>query len=210
MPLEIAGPLGCGILTGAGAVINALEVKSGQSIVVVGSGSVGLSAIMAAASVGAGPIIAVDLHPARLELAKELGATHVIDAGNADVVAAVAAILPPGVDFALDCTGLPRVIEQCVQMLAPRGTCGIVGASTHDAKITLDVVPFMSSGRKLRGIVEGDSDPKLFIPQLVALYRDGKFPFDKLITFYPFERINDAFQDSELGKVVKPVLLFDR
>jgi aryl-alcohol dehydrogenase len=210
LPLKIAGPLGCGILTGAGAVINAFQLKAGQSFAVLGAGSVGLSAVMAAKAMGATTIVAVDLHPERLALAKELGATHTIDASTcADAAAAVLEILPVGVDFALDTTGSAKVIDQGVRMLAPRGTCGILGASAPGVSVAVELMPFMSFGRKLRGIVEGDADPKVFIPELVALYQAGRFPFDRLLTFYPFDQINEAFHDSEIGAVVKPVLVFE-
>lgn len=207
--LRIAGPLGCGVMTGAGAVMKALQVRSGQSVVVLGAGSVGLSAVMAAAAVGAAHIVAIDLNADRLTLAQELGATLTILASTVDSVAAVLSAIPGGVDYAIDCTGLPKVIEQGIAMLAPRGTCGIVGAAGPGTMFQADVSHVMSGGRVVRGIVEGDADPKTFIPELVALHAAGRFPFDRLITYYPFDQINQAFADSHDGTAVKPVLLFD-
>ena len=207
--LKLAGPLGCGIMTGAGAVMNALQVEAGQGVAVLGTGSVGLSAILAAAAVGADPIIAVDLREDRLALALALGATHAIRADAADVVEAVMSIAAIGVNFSIDCTGIAAVIDQGVRMLAPRGTCGIVGASAPGATLSVDLVHLMSAGRKVRGIVEGDADPKTFIPALIALYQEGRFPFDKLLSFYPFSEINRAFADAHDGRAIKPVLLFD-
>lgn len=208
LDLRIAGPLGCGILTGAGAVMNALDVQAGQTVVVMGAGSVGLSAIMAAKLVGAAEIIAVDLNDDRLVLAAELGATLTINAGSEDPVAMVLARVPGGVNYAIDCTGLPIAIQQAIAMLGIRGTCGIVGAAAPGTMFQADVSHVMSGGRAVRGIVEGDADPKTFIPQLVALHQSGRFPFDRLIRFYPFESINDAFEDSHKGAAIKPVLLF--
>lgn len=206
--LRIAGPLGCGVMTGAGAVMNALRVAAGQTVVVLGVGSVGLSAVMAAALVDAKTIVAVDIHAGRLALARELGATAAIDSSASDAVAAVLAVLPGGADFAIDCTGLPRVIEQAVAMLGPRGTCAIVGAAAAGTMFQADVSHVMSGGRVIRGVVEGDADPKTFIPELIALHKQGRFPFDRLISFYPFARINDAFQHAGNGTTVKPVILF--
>jgi len=206
VPLEILGPLACGVQTGAGAVINALKVGVGDSIAVFGAGSVGLSAVMAARVVGATTIVAVDVNKDRLRLARKLGATHVVNGAKRDVAAQVVGITGGGATFTFDTTGLPNVVRTAVDSLAPRGTCGIVGASPLGTEVTLDLMFMMASGRKFRGIVEGDATPQVFIPILIDLYTQGRFPFDKLVTFYPLERINDAIHDSETGKVVKPIL----
>lgn len=206
VPLELLGPLACGLQTGAGSVINGLKVRPGESIAVFGTGSVGMAAIMAARICGATTIIGVDVNAGRLELARELGATHTVNAKDANPVETITQITGAGVDYTLETTAHARVIRQAVDCLAPRGTCGIVGASDLGTEMTLDVLHVMTAGRKIRGIVEGDSTPELFIPSLIELYRQGRFPFDKLVTFYPFDRINDAIHDSETGKVVKPVI----
>jgi len=206
VPLELMGPLACGVQTGAGAVMNALRIKAGQSLAVFGLGSVGLSAVMAARIVGAARIIAVDLHPGRLALARELGATDPIAAGDTDVVAAITALTGYGVDYAIDATGVPGVIEQAVRVLAPRGACGIVGASPAGARLSADLTHLLSGGRHIRGIVEGDSRPDVFIPQLIDLHRRGAFPFDRLVRFYDFADINQAVADSESGRTIKPIL----
>ena len=206
VPLELLGPLACGVQTGAGAVINALGVGSGASFAVFGTGSVGLSAIMAAKVVGAGTIIGVDIDEGRLAVAETLGATHTIDSTSLDATAEIMRITGTGLNFALDTTGLAAVIRNAVDALAPRGTCGILGASALGTEITLDEVHFMSGGRRLMGIVEGESQPDTFIPQLIDLYRSGDFPFDKLVTFYELERIDDAFHDCEAGTTIKPIV----
>ncbi|WIW44438.1 NAD(P)-dependent alcohol dehydrogenase [Bradyrhizobium sp. 62B] len=209
VPLELLGPLACGIQTGAGAIINALKVGMGQSLAVIGSGSVGLSAIMAARLVGAGTIIAVDLNEARLALARELGATHVINARTGNVVEEIRKITGgAGTDYTFETTGVLTVLRQAIDALAPRGTCGFVGASPAGSEVAVNVTDIMTAGRKIHGIVEGESNPDVFIPRMIELYKQGRFPFDKLISFYPFEKINDAIHDAEHGKALKPVVRF--
>jgi len=205
-PLELLGPLGCGIQTGAGAVMNALKVGHGASFAAFGSGAVGLAAIMAARAVGATTIIAVDVIPSRLALAKELGATHAVNAKDTDPVAAIKEITGGGVQFALETTGLPPVVRQAVDALGVRGTLGIVGAAPPATDIKIDITEFMQMAKTIYGIIEGDSVPDVFIPQLIDLYLQGRFPFDKLVKFYPFERINEAALDSERGLTVKPII----
>ncbi|SEE71646.1 aryl-alcohol dehydrogenase [Rhizobiales bacterium GAS188] len=207
VPLEGLAPLACGVQTGAGAIINVLRPGPGDSLAVFGTGSVGLSAIMAARLIGVSTIIGIDHNESRLTLARDLGATHTVYA-KTDVGQAIKDITGFGVDFSFDTTGNAKVIRLAVDCLAPRGTCGIVGASDVGTEITFDALHVMTGGRTLRGIVEGESQVDVFIPALIDLFVQGRFPFDKLITFYPFERINDAMRDSEAGTVVKPVVRF--
>lgn len=207
LPLEVLGPLGCGIQTGAGAVINVLKPGFGQSLAVFGAGSVGMAAIMAARTLGVGTVIAIDLVEQRLALARELGATHVIDPGQTpDVPARIREITGAGVDFSLDTTAVMKVLRQAVDSLAPRGMCGFVGGAAVGSELALDVRDVMSKGKTVRGIVEGDANPQVFFPAMIEMYRQGRFPFDKLIRFYPFDRLNEAIADSESGRVVKPVV----
>jgi aryl-alcohol dehydrogenase len=206
LPLELLGPLACGMQTGAGAVLNALKVKAGKSFIVFGSGSVGLSAVMAANSVGAKTIIAVDTQTSRLKIARELGATHTINPTEQDVVGQVMKITGYGVYYALDTTGIPAVIRSAVESLAPRGTCGILGASGPLAEIVLNETHFMSGGRRLMGIVEGEADPHSFIPKLIEMYLNDQFPFDKLVTFYSADNINQAINDTKTGVTIKPIV----
>jgi len=205
-PLELLGPLGCGIQTGAGAVMNSLKVGHGASFAAFGAGAVGLSAVMAARVVGATTIIAVDVVPARLSLAKELGATHAVDAAKGDAVAAVKEITGGGVQFCLETTALPEVVRQAIDALGARGTCGIVGAAPPGTEVKIDVTEFMQMSKTVYGIIEGDSVPDIFIPTLIDLFMQGRFPFDKLTKMYPFERINEAASDSERGITVKPII----
>lgn len=208
--LELAAPLACGVQTGAGAVLKALDVPAGASFAVYGAGSVGLSAVMAARHRGAAPIVAVDRNPARLEAALELGATHVVDAREGSVVEEVKeATGGAGARFALDTTGSPEVIRQAIDALGVRGVCGTVGANRPETEIALNLIDMMASGRTFRGIVEGDVDPHTFIPELIALQQGGSLPFDRIIETYPFARINDAIADVEAGKTIKAVLVMD-
>lgn len=205
VPLELMGPLGCGISTGAGAVINALRPHAGSSIAIFGAGSVGLAAAMAARVVGCATIVLVDLHAERLDLARELGATHTINAGLADPVEAIRTITGGGADFSLECTGNAKVLEQAVDALCIPGTCGLIGAANMGVKASLDMNTLLF-GRTVRGIIEGDSVPQVFIPQLIELWRQGRFPFDRLVKFYPLSEINAAIAASEDGSVLKPIV----
>ena len=204
--LELLGPLACGVQTGAGAVMNALKVKPGKSFAVFGVGSVGLSAIMAAKVMGATTIVAVDVNDARLELARELGATHSINSKQTDAADSIRGLTGGGTNFSLDTTGLMPVIRTAVECLAPRGACGMLGASPLGSEIGLDAVQFMSGGRRLIGIVEGASQPEVFIPMLIRLHAQGRLPFDRLVKFYELDQVNEAMRDSEAGKTIKPIL----
>ena len=186
--------------------MNALKVGAGASFAAFGTGSVGLSAIMAARIVGAINIIAVDVIPSRLALAKELGATHAVNASDADPVAEIHKISKGGVDFTLESTGRPEVVRQAIDLLGTRGTCGIVGAAPIGTTASFDMGGLMSPGQCIRGIIQGDSVPEVFIPQLIELHRQGRFPFDRLIKFYGIDQINQAAADSEKGVAIKPVL----
>jgi aryl-alcohol dehydrogenase len=208
LPLELLGPLGCGIQTGAGAVINTLRPAAGASFAVFGAGAVGAAAVMAAHIVGCARVIAVDLNADRLSLTREVGATDVVDASEGDVPARIMELTGGrGVDFALDATGAPAVLRQAADSLALRGVVGLVGAAAPGTETSFETGLSITRGWTLRMIIEGDSVPQVFIPQLVELWRAGRFPFDRLVRTYPFEEINEAFADAEAGKTIKPVLV---
>lgn len=208
VPTALLGPLACGVMTGVGTVTNALKIRAEQSVVVMGAGTVGLSAIMAARMMGAGRIIAIDPQPARRDMALSLGATDVIDPAGTDTVAAILALTQGmGVDYSIDTTARADVIRSGILMLAPMGECAVVGAIAHGQDIAVDGGHLLSGGRRLRGVVEGDADPETFIPWLVDLYRDGHLPFDRLVQFYPLAEINQAVEASERGQVIKPIIL---
>jgi aryl-alcohol dehydrogenase len=152
-------------------------------------------------------IIAIDLHESRLETARSVGATHTIMSANADPVAKIMELTgSAGVNVALDTTGIPSVVRQAVGILAVRGICGIVGASPIGTQLTCDAVQLMTGGRQVRGIIGGESIPKLFIPKLLDLYSQGRFPFDRLVKFYDFNLFNEAIADSESGRVIKAII----
>jgi len=206
VPLAMLGPLGCGIQTGAGGVINSLDPQAGSSIAIFGAGSVGLSAVMAADVKGCTDVISVDLKENRLEKASELGATRTLNPDEVDDVVETLQADYGGVDYALETTGVPAVAKQATDALTQRGTVGVIGAPELGAEASYDVNDLILNGRNITGIVEGDSDPQQFIPDLIELYRQGKFPFDELITYYDFEDIEQAVADSESGETIKPVL----
>ncbi len=205
VPLDILGPLGCGIQTGAGSVLNALNPPAGSAIVIFGGGAVGLSAVMGAAIAACTTIISVDIKDNRLALPKELGATHTINAASSNPVEEIMKILPRGSPYTLETSGVPAVLQQAIQICAAGGEVGIVGAPPMGATVTVEVNHLLFN-RKLRGIVEGQAISDVFIPRLIALYKQGRFPFDKLIKFYEFDQINQAAHDSEGGSTLKPVL----
>ncbi len=207
-PLELAGPLGCGIQTGSGAVLNVLKPGPGGSFVVFGTGAVGLSALLAAVASRVGTIIAVDINDGRLALATELGATHVINSAKEDAVARILEITGGGTQTALDTTGNARVFRQMIDAVAPSGHAGALGASKAGSEGVIDLPSALARAIKITWVVEGDSVPQLFIPELIALNRAGAFPFDKLVKTYPFDELNTAFADSESGEVLKPVVVF--
>jgi aryl-alcohol dehydrogenase len=209
LPLQIAAPLGCGIQTGAGSVMNALACEAGSSILIAGGGSVGLSAVMAARIQGCGAIVVVEPFAARRKLALELGATHVIDPGATDSLAgAIRGIIPSGVDYALDTTGRKDVLEATMDALAPQGTLGCVGVPPPNSSLPGDLIKFITLGHTVMGIIEGDSLPDKFVPTLIDYYHQGAMPLDKLITTYSFSNIHQAVADQVAGRCVKPVLLF--
>jgi len=208
-PLEMLAPLGCGIQTGAGAILNILKPKPGSAVAVFGTGAVGLAAVMAARLTGATAIIAVDVVASRLALARELGATLAVDAGAGDPVGAIMeATHGVGVTHSVECSGSTTVLASAIKVLAPLGSCALIGAPQAGATVPVDV-NFMLNGRRLVGVTEGDSHPATFIPALVQLWEQGRFPIDRMVRHYRFEDIEAAATDAKSGAVIKPVLRFE-
>jgi aryl-alcohol dehydrogenase len=204
--LALLGPMACGIQTGAGTVLNKLKPSFGDSIAIFGCGGVGLSAVMGAALTGCKHIIAVDVNEERLRLAQELGATHTINGKLVDAVEEIRKITKHGVEHAVESTGISAIVVQGVHALRARGTLAVVGVSGHTTlHIHDDLIP---ANRTIVGVTQGDSNPKLFIPQLIETYKNGKFPFDKLIKKYPHTDLEQALQDMKVGITVKPVITF--
>lgn len=210
VPLDIAGILGCGVQTGAGAVLRSLDLRPGSSLVVFGVGAVGLAAVMGAKLRGLGTVIAVELHESRRALALELGATHAINPSAGDVAQAIREIATDGVDAVLDTTGLPVVVNTVPDILAKRGQFGFVGippAAEIGLGLPGPLMAAMRNGWTFRGIIEGDSDIDGFLAELMDAYLAGDFPFDRMVTRYPLSQINEAIADQHAGKCLKPVLI---
>jgi len=208
VPLEIMGPLGCGIQTGVGAVIRSLAAKAGSSIVIAGGGAVGLSAVMGAAIRQCATIIVVEPMVSRRALALELGATHCIDPATTENLGeAVRAITEVGADYALDTTGNPGVQQGLLACLGSKGTLGVIGVSPGDTAPPGDINTLINLGLSIKGIMIGDSDPETFIPELVEYFKAGKLPFDKMVKTFPLYAINEAIADQHSGGCVKAVLL---
>lgn len=206
LPLALLGPLGCGLTTGFGTVMNALRPPAGSTIAVFGVGTVGLAAIMGARAVGCVRIVAVDVRPARLAMARDLGATYAIDASRDDPVRAIAKLVRGGVDFSVECSGVPAAVRQAVDCLARPGWCAQVGATPGGIEIAFSM-DHIGLGRGIRGVVMGDAAAHTFVPYLAALHRDGRLPFDRFVTFYDFADIERAVHDSAVtGEVIKPIL----
>ncbi len=202
VPLQKLGPLGCGVQTGAGAVLNEMRLSARQSIAVFGVGAVGLSAIMAAKLSGAVDIVAVDLNAERRALALELGATRVVDGAAEDLVAQVVADTG-GLDFSFDTTGVGAVMANTLRVLRRPGRSVLVG-SGMDA---FSVHPSELTGKHVTFCYEGAAVPQIFIPRLIDLWRNGLFPFDTMITEYDLADISKAEADAVAGTAVKPVII---
>jgi aryl-alcohol dehydrogenase len=210
VPLELLAAFPCGVNTGAGAVLNVLRPQPGDGFAVFGVGTVGSAGLMAARIASCNPIIAVDVHPHRLEIARSLGATHTIEAGKGDPVAEIRRLTGgTGVRASLEAAGSPQALRQAVDCLQSLGTACLLGSSRKGTEVNIDM-NILQGGRTVRGCVQGESIPDQFIPRLVELHLAGKLPLERLVTFYDFADINQAVADSIAGKTIKPVLRIPR
>jgi aryl-alcohol dehydrogenase len=183
-----------------------LKPGTGESIVVFGVGAVGLSALTAAKIAGCDPIIAVDIHDHRLALARERGATHVINhRACGDVVAEVRKLTGGGARYTVEASAEPKVLREAIDCLIMAGTCALLGSARRGTDASFEM-PFLQQGRSVQGVVQGDSIPQEFIPRLVDLIVEKKFPIEKMITFYNLAEINRAAAESNSGKTIKPVI----
>ena len=205
VPLDLLGPLACGLGTGAGAVLNEARPRLGDSVLIVGVGAVGLAAIMAARNSGVTRIIAADIHDNRLDLAKEFGATHVINSRTQSLVDEVRTITGSTVDFAFDCTGVIAVIEQLAETVGMLGHLILVGGAPAHARFSLAHLTTLW-GKRVIGVLGGGGRSGQLIPALVDLFQQGRFPFDRLVKFYDMDQIEQALEDSKSGAVIKPIL----
>jgi aryl-alcohol dehydrogenase len=209
VPLEIVAPLGCGIQTGAGTVLNELKPGLNSTLVVLGTGAVGSGAIMAGRVAGCRKVIAVDIHPARLELAKELGATDTINTTEVNLTEEIMRLTDgKGADYVVDTTARPELLRQGADALGLRGTLALVGAAAPGTEVSFEIGLSLVKGWTFKTVIQGSSVPQVFIPKLIDLWRDGRFPMDKLMRNYKLEDINVGFADSASGVTVKPVIVF--
>lgn len=207
-PIELLGPLGCGFQTGAGGVMRSLAAQAGSSIAIIGGGPVGLAAVMGAVIQDCATIALVEPIAARRSIATTLGATHVIDPTAGDLAEALRGIAPEGFDYVFDTSGHVPAIEAGLASLGAHGAIGLVGVpKTADAAISVNIGALMTPGHRIIGIIEGDSDPQSFIPELLRYHAEGRFPFDTLIRTYPLTEINEAVAAQARGEFVKAVLV---
>ena len=210
VPAHILAPLGCGVQTGVSSATNVLRPRAGDRVAVFGAGAVGLSAIMGLRLTSAAQIIAIDLHPGRLALARELGATDVIDVSKEDAKASIAvATGGVGLTGVIETSGNSAALKTAIQSLASRGTCVVIGIPARGEPGTFDVNDVVGRGLRIVGTNQGDANPRTFIPQLVELYRRGQLPIDRIVTTFDFSAINEASAASHNGSVIKPVLLMN-
>ena len=203
--LRLVGPLGCGVQTGAGAILTGFDARPGSSVAVWGVGSVGLSAVMAAATRSCYPIVAMDIKPQRLATACSFGATHTLDARAKDVVDQIVGI-SGGVDYAVETTGIASVVSNATRALAIGGHLGLHSRARLGPG-GMDIAQ-MPPGRTVSFLIEGQCVPQLFIPELLELHHRGRLPFDQMVTMYPFEDINQAIADMQSGTAIKPIVVF--
>ena len=206
VPWASASLIGCGVLTGVGAVLNRARVGQGESALVVGIGGIGLNVISGLALVGAHPVIAVDTNPAKESIAREFGATHFIDASASDTAEAVKEITPNGVDFAFECVGHPAIIRQSIDLLDWGGTAVILGVPKLGTEASF-VVQGMYNDKTIMGCRYGASRPHLDIPRYVELYQAGRLKLDELVKkTYPMADVQQTLDDLHAGTLARGVL----
>jgi S-(hydroxymethyl)glutathione dehydrogenase/alcohol dehydrogenase len=209
MPLDRAALIGCGVTTGVGAVLNTARIEPGTMVAVFGAGGVGLAAIQGARIGGARMIIAVDTVDSKLATARELGATHTVNAKADDPVKAISAMTRGGVDYAFEAIGLKLAAEQCFDALRPGGTATIIGMIPVGQKVELDGPMFLRE-KKIQGCSMGSNRFKIDMPRYIEFYRQGRLKLDEMITRRgKLADVNDAFRAMKAGEVARTVLMFD-
>jgi Zn-dependent alcohol dehydrogenase len=208
VPPEIAAISACAVITGVGAVLNAVHGAAGRPLAVFGAGGVGLAAIMGAALAGAHPVIAIDLDPVKLELARRVGATHVVDAGTEDVVERVLDISGDGVPWMIEAVGRPETMQQAVACLRPGGTVVAVGLTSAGATVPIPINDLVQRQKRIVGSLYGSSNPRIDLPRIFALYLDGRLPLDELIgSRRPLAEVNEAYAELRSGGVGRSILV---
>jgi aryl-alcohol dehydrogenase len=205
LPFNLAPAFGCGVSTGAGSVLNVMDLRPGSRLAILGAGTVGLAALMMAVQLGVQQIIAVDTNPGRLETASELGATHTVDASDRQARDAIQRLTGRGADYIFDTTGHPDVVASALDSLAMTGTVVVAGSAPAGTRTSLNMSALLN-GRTVRGTIQGDSEARELVPHLIELYKQGRFPVDKIVGNYRFAEIQRAIADMENGRVIKPIL----
>lgn len=207
--LRYLAPFACGIMTGAGGILNTLKPEAGTSIVIYGMGAVGLSAIMAAKIAGCNTIIAVDISANRLKLAKEVGATHVLNGTLPDLTDEILNITGgQGANYAFESSGVKAVMTNALNILQENGTLILTGVLPQGTKVEFDSWNLLR-GRTIKGSIMGDCVPEIFIPKLISFFEEGRFPVDKMMKFFSLTDINQAINESLSGETIKAVISFD-
>jgi len=208
VPASIAAIAGCAVITGVGAVTNAIGACAGESLLIIGAGGVGLSAVMGAQLAGANPIIVVDMDDAKLELARRLGATHTINARTEDTLSRVAEVAPDGVAWAIEAIGRPQTIRTAFSALQPGGTVVAVGLARVGEDLGVPINELVQRQKKLVGSLYGSSNPLLDIPRILDLYRSGRLPLDELLgATYPLDAVNEAYTELARGSVGRSIIV---
>jgi S-(hydroxymethyl)glutathione dehydrogenase/alcohol dehydrogenase len=210
MPLDRAALIGCGVTTGLGAALNTVDIPAGASVVIVGCGGVGLSALQGARIGGAGRIIAVDAQPWKFELARKFGATACVDAGDGDPVAAVHALTDGGADFVFECIGLVPTVQQAVAMTGRGGTTVLVGVVPITKTVQISAADLVLQEKKITGSYMGSNRFRFDMPKYVEFYLDGRLRLDEMISArLALEQVNEGFVRMRKGEAARQVIVFD-
>jgi Zn-dependent alcohol dehydrogenase len=210
VPSAVAAITGCAVVTGVGAVLNVAGAVAGSSLLIIGAGGVGLSAVMGAQLAGANPIIVADIEPPRLERARQLGATHIIDVGIRHIIEATLDLVPGGVDWAIDAVGRPQTLQQSIACLRPGGTTIAVGLARVGETAHVPINDLVQRQKRLVGSLYGSANPQLDLPRLFDLYLSGRLPLDELVgKRFPLAAVNEAYAALEHDAVGRSVVLID-
>jgi len=209
VPFEIAAIVGCAVVTGFGAVVNTAQIKPGSSAAVIGCGGVGLSMLLGCKLAGCNPLVAVDVVPAKLDLARKMGATEIINASQGDVVDRLKMIPGKGPSYVFDSVGSVITVPQAIMAARPRGTIVVAGMYAAKIEISIPIGPLIFQEKKLMGSFVGSSNPLIDLPKIIELYRDGLLDLDPLVSQrYPLADAQRAFNDLEAGQAGRGVIMF--
>jgi len=209
IPLDKAALVGCAVMTGVGAALNTAHVQPGSTVAVIGAGGVGLNVMQGAQLAGALSIIAIDVNPSKLALARTFGATHTINAAEVEAVAAVRELTKGvGADFSFEAVGRPQTMRQCWEMARSGGTAVMVGVSPEGSELSLPANRVVREERRLMGSFYGSARPHIDMPMILELYMAGKLKLDELVTHrFSLDQINEAVSSLESGEAVRPVII---